>query len=323
MVRRKPRDIKAGIFGGEWSPSFRPAVDAARVPESLPTLRVGGMSQAAEVATRLQEVESAPIRGLWTDTLRRLLRHKVAVLGCVFVFLFIGVSLLAPIIAPYDPIKANFHEALKDPSLAHPFGTDHFGRDVLSRIIYGARTSLLIGVFSVLIAAFGGVLLGLVGGYFGGWIDNLIMRVVDVMLTFPRILLSILLIAIIGTGMENIMLAVGIFAIPTYARLVRSSVLVLKETEFVEAAQAMGGSTRRVLFFHIFPGTLGPIVVQSTFLIATSIRVAAGLSFLGIGVPPPTPEWGTMLADARSYMALAPHLLTIPGLALIGGGVFL
>ena len=276
------------------------------------------MSQAVNTAPLIPEVGSDPIRGMWTDTLRRLFLHKVAVLGCVFVFLFIGVSLLAPIIAPYDPIKVNFQETLKDPSLAHPFGTDHFGRDVLSRIIYGARTSLLIGVFSVLIAAFGGILLGLIGGYLGGWIDNLIMRVVDVMLTFPRILLSILLIAIIGTGMENIMLAVGIFAIPTYARLVRSSVLVLKETEFVEAAQAMGSSSRRVLFFHIFPGTLGPIVVQSTFLIATSIRVAAGLSFLGIGVPPPTPEWGTMLADARSYMALAPHLLTIPGLALMG-----
>ena len=275
------------------------------------------MSQAAEVATGMQELESAPIRGMWEDTLRRLLRHRVAVVGCVFVFIFVAVSLLAPVVAPYDPIKADFQAALKKPSLEHPFGTDHFGRDVLSRIIYGARTSLLIGVFSVLIAAFGGVLLGLVGGYMGGWLDNLIMRIVDVSLTFPRILLSILLIAIIGTGMENIMLAVGIFAIPTYARLVRSSVLVLKETEFVEAAQAMGGSSSRVLFLHIFPGTLGPVVVQSTFLIATSIRVAAGLSFLGIGVPPPTPEWGTMLADARSYMALAPHLLAIPGFALM------
>ncbi len=275
------------------------------------------MSQAAEVAAGMQELESAPIRGMWEDTLRRLLRHRVAVVGCVFVFIFVAVSLLAPVVAPYDPIKADFQAALKKPSLEHPFGTDHFGRDVLSRIIYGARTSLLIGVFSVLIAAFGGVLLGLVGGYMGGWLDNLIMRIVDVSLTFPRILLSILLIAIIGTGMENIMLAVGIFAIPTYARLVRSSVLVLKETEFVEAAQAMGGSSSRVLFLHIFPGTLGPVVVQSTFLIATSIRVAAGLSFLGIGVPPPTPEWGTMLADARSYMALAPHLLAIPGFALM------
>jgi peptide/nickel transport system permease protein len=139
----------------------------------------------------------------------------------------------------------------------------------------------------------------------------------DIMLSFPRILLSILLIAIIGTGMGNIMLAVGLFAIPTYARLVRSMVLVLKETEFVESARAVGGSSRRVLFRHIFPGTLGPVVVQSTFLIATSIRVASGLSFLGIGVPPPTPEWGTMLADARSYMALAPHLITIPGLSLM------
>lgn len=275
------------------------------------------MSQATEAPSVLLPEKGEAIRGMWTDTWTRLRKHRVALAGGFFVALFIIVSLTAPIIAPYDPIKTDFQITLQAPSLSHLLGTDHFGRDVLSRIIYGARTSLLIGVFSVFIAAFGGILLGLIGGYYGGWIDNLIMRVVDIMLTFPRILLSILLIAIIGTGMENIMLAVGIFAIPTYARLVRSSVLVLKESEFVESARAVGSSSYRVLLFHIFPGTLGPIVVQSTFLVATSIRVAAGLSFLGIGVPPPTPEWGTMLADARSYMALAPHLLTIPGLALM------
>jgi peptide/nickel transport system permease protein len=275
------------------------------------------MSQTIQAISTLPREQSDPEVGLWKVTWNRLRQHQIAVIGSFFVLLFILVSLTAPIIAPYDPIHTNLQQTLESPSFAHPFGTDHFGRDVFSRIIYGARTSLLIGVFSVFIAAVGGVLLGLVGGYFSGWIDNLIMRCVDVMLTFPRILLSILLIAIIGTGMENIMLAVGLFAIPTYARLVRSSVLVLKETEFVEAARGVGSTSRRVLFRHIFPGTLGPIVVQSTFLIATSIRVAAGLSFLGIGVPPPTPEWGSMLADARSYMALAPHLLTIPGLALM------
>ena len=275
------------------------------------------MSQTIEATATFSQEQSEPEVSLWKITWTRLRQHRIAVAGSVFVLLFIVVSLTAPIIAPYDPTHTDLQQTLKAPSFSHPFGTDHFGRDVFSRIIYGARTSLLIGVFSVFIAAVGGILLGLVGGYFSGWIDNLIMRCVDVMLTFPRILLSILLIAIIGTGMENIMLAVGLFAIPTYARLVRSSVLVLKETEFVEAARAVGSSSRRVLFRHIFPGTLGPIVVQSTFLIATSIRVAAGLSFLGIGVPPPTPEWGSMLADARSYMALAPHLLTIPGLALM------
>ncbi|MFQ5896167.1 MAG: ABC transporter permease, partial [Nitrospinota bacterium] len=230
---------------------------------------------------------------------------------------FVLTALSAPLISPYNPIEANFQRALAPPSLVHPFGTDHFGRDVLSRVISGARTSLLIGVFSVLIGAAGGILLGLVGGYFGGALDNLIMRVVDVLLTFPRILLAILLIAMVGAGMQNIMLAVGIFSIPIYARLVRSSVLGIKETEFVEAARAMGNGHRRILFRHIFPGTLGPLVVQSTFLMATSIRVASGLSFLGIGVSPPTPEWGAMLADARAYIALAPHLITIPGLALM------
>lgn len=272
---------------------------------------------AESVAVPTIFVEDDDQVGLIKLSWTQLLKHKVALAGGVFVLLFIVVSLSAPIIAPYNPILTDLDIALQAPSLGHPFGTDHFGRDVLSRIIYGARTSLLIGVFSVLIAAIGGILLGLVGGYFTGWTDTIIMRGMDIMLTFPRILLSILLIAIIGTGMTNIMLAVGLFAIPTYARLVRSMVLVLKESEFVESARALGSSNTRVLFRHIFPGTLGPIVVQSTFLIATSIRVASGLSFLGIGVPPPTPEWGTMLADARSYMGLAPHLITIPGLSLM------
>ncbi|MBT3353047.1 MAG: ABC transporter permease [Nitrospinaceae bacterium] len=274
------------------------------------------MSQSV-VATPASFVEDDPQSSPWKLFWNLLRKHKVALAGGIFVLLFIVVSLSAPLIAPYNPILTDLDQALKAPSFSHPFGTDHFGRDVMSRIIYGARTSLLIGVFSVLIAAAGGILLGLLGGYFTGWTDTLIMRGMDIMLTFPRILLSILLIAIIGTGMTNIMLAVGLFAIPTYARLVRSMVLVLKETEFVESARAVGSTNQRVLFRHIFPGTLGPIVVQSTFLIATSIRVASGLSFLGIGVPPPTPEWGTMLADARSYMALAPHLITIPGLSLM------
>jgi len=264
-----------------------------------------------------QNEETTKEISLWKLSWNQLRKHKVALAGGIFVILFILIAITAPVISPYDPLKTDFQSALKAPSFVHLFGTDHFGRDVFSRIIYGARTSLLIGVFSVAIAAVGGILLGLVSGFFSGWIDSLIMRVMDVMLTFPRILLSILLIAIIGSGMGNIMLAVGLFAIPTYARLVRSMVLALRETEFVESARAVGGSNWRVMFQHIFPGTIGPVVVQSTFLTATSIRVASGLSFLGIGVPAPTPEWGSMLADARSYMAIAPHLLTIPGLSLM------
>ena len=167
----------------------------------------------------------------WKLSWNQLRKHKVALAGGIFVILFILIAITAPIISPYDPIKADFQNALKAPSFLHFFGTDHFGRDVFSRIIFGARTSLLIGVFSVAIAAVGGILLGLISGFFSGWIDILIMRIMDVMLTFPRILLSILLIAIIGSGMSNIMLAVGLFAIPTYARLVRSMVLALRETQ--------------------------------------------------------------------------------------------
>lgn len=275
------------------------------------------MSRALEAAAAPPQEEAEPSLGLWAVGWNRLCRHRVALAGGVCILIFILAALLAPLLSPYDPLETNLHATLKKPSLAHWLGTDHFGRDVLSRIIFGARTSLVIGVVAVLIGAVGGILLGLVGGYFGGSLDNLIMRVVDVALTFPRILLAILLIAIVGSGTQNIMLAVGLFSVPTFARLVRSSVLALKETEFVEAARAIGNGHRRILLHHIFPGTLGPIVVQSTFLMATSIRVASGLSFLGIGVTPPTPEWGAMLADARSYMALAPHLLTIPGSALM------
>lgn len=274
------------------------------------------MSRTMEAAAPPPD-EAADPSGLWAAAWNRLCRHRVALAGGAFILLFVLIALLAPLLAPHSPIEANLQFALQKPSLAHPFGTDHFGRDILSRIIFGARTSLIIGVISVMIGAVGGILLGLVGGYFGGPLDNAIMRVVDVLLTFPRILLAILLIAIVGSGMQNIMLAVGLFSVPTYARLVRGSVLALKETEYVEAARAIGNGHRRILLRHIFPGTLGPIVVQSTFLMATSIRVASGLSFLGIGVTPPTPEWGAMLADARTYMALAPHLITIPGLALM------
>ncbi len=275
------------------------------------------MSQTVDTSSVFFKEELEPERSLWAVVWARLRKHRISLVGGVFIIFFVFTALAAPYISPFDPTEADFQNTLVKPSLSHPFGTDNFGRDVLSRIIYGARTSLLIGVFSVLIGAAGGIFLGLVGGYFGGLLDNIIMRVVDVMLTFPRILLAILLIAIIGAGMTNIMLAVGIFSIPTYARLVRSSVLTLKESEYVEAARAVGNGHRRILLRHIFPGTIGPIVVQSTFLIATSIRVASGLSFLGIGVPPPTPEWGAMLADARSYISLAPHLITIPGLTLM------
>ncbi|MEK6711642.1 MAG: ABC transporter permease [Nitrospinota bacterium] len=276
-------------------------------------MRSQGLAAAAP-----QAEEPGEHRSLRAIMWARLRRHRVAMAGGVFIVLFVLAALAAPLLSPHGPLRTDLQNTLAKPSLTHPFGTDHFGRDVLSRVVHGARISLLIGVVSVTIGAAGGILLGLVAGYFGGAADTLIMRVVDVMLTFPRIMLAILLIAIIGTGIANIMVAVGVFSIPTFARLVRSSVLGLRETEFVEAARAIGNRHRRVIFRHIFPNTLGPIIVQFTFLMATSIRVASTLSFLGIGVDPPTPEWGAMLADARAYMHIAPHLLMIPGLTLMG-----
>ena len=249
--------------------------------------------------------------------LRVFLSNRTAVLGAALASLFLVTALLAPLIAPYDPLEQDLNRALLVPDGTFLLGTDPYGRDEFSRIVYGARLSMAIGAVSVSIGMILGVILGLAAGYFGGWIDDVISRVIDVMLAFPSILLAILLIAIIGQGLSNVMIAVGILSVPTYTRLVRGSVIGLKNSEFIEAAIASGSSTARLLTLHILINILGPIIVQSTFLFAMAIRLASGLSFLGIGVPAPTPEWGSMLADARVYISLAPRLIMIPGFALM------
>lgn len=261
-----------------------------------------------------EEVESSSV---WLDSWKRLMRNKTAMVGLGIIIALILVAIFASYLAPYDPTEADVLARLEAPSSEHLLGTDQLGRDILSRIIYGSRISLQVGIISVSIAIVFGVLLGTVAGYYGGIIDTLIMRVIDVMLAFPSILLAIAIMAILGPQLSNAMIAIGIVNLPRFARIVRSSVLTVKEEEYVEAAQALGARDSRILLHHVLPNCLAPIIVQATLSIATAILEAAGLSFLGLGAQPPTPEWGAMLSDGRSAIQLAPWVVTFPGLAIL------
>jgi len=248
---------------------------------------------------------------------RRLVRSPNLIAGAVVLIVVIGAAAFANVIAPYSPINQSFLNQLKPPSPAHFFGTDEFGRDVFSRVLYGARIALRIGVVADGIAATVGIVLGVVSGYFGGWADTALMRTVDVMLAFPYLLLAMIVVAILGPSLTNAMIAIGIVYTPQFARLVRSAVLAIREEEYVSAAGALGSGTLRVLARHIFPNILSPIIVMATLTIGFTIVETAGLSFLGLGASPPTPEWGSMLATGRSYMLTAPWIATFPGLAIL------
>ncbi|MCE2438738.1 MAG: ABC transporter permease [Candidatus Latescibacteria bacterium] len=247
---------------------------------------------------------------------RRLLKNRLAAAGGVLLLGFLLLAIAAPVAAPQDPYAQNLYERLQPPSLAYPFGTDDFGRDVLSRVIHGARISLRVGVVAVLIALILGVPVGLVSGYWGGALDQMLMRAMDLMLAFPSILLAIAIVAILGPGLENAMLAVGIVAVPQYARLVRASALSVRGQDYVQAVRALGAGDFHILFFSVLPNCLTPLIVQSTLGLATAILDAAGLSFLGLGAQPPTPEWGAMLTGGRELVLRAPWVLTFPGVAI-------
>lgn len=274
------------------------------------------MSEAAGETLR-ERHERVGAGGELADLWRRLRRNRAAMAGAGIVAVFVLLALLAPVLAPWSPVQGDFGDRLQAPSGIHWLGTDELGRDVLSRIIFGARISLQIQVVAVLLALGVGVTLGAVGGYLGGRMDNLIMRAMDVLLAFPSIFLALGIIAALGTGLVNLMIAAGISSIPAFARIVRGSVLSLKEREFVEAARALGGGGGRILLRHLLPNCLAPVIVQATLRMATVLLTASGLSFLGLGVQPPTPEWGAMLSNARSYLIVAPHVATIPGLAIM------
>lgn len=248
---------------------------------------------------------------------RQLRRNRGALTGAVVLTVLVLVALLAPVLSPADPLEVRPERRLQPPSRAHPFGTDELGRDVLSRVLYGARLSLTVGLISVGVAVAGGVSLGLAAGYLGGWVDTLLMRVVDVLLAFPGMLLAIVVAGTLGPGLRNVMLAVGIFGVPVYARVVRASTLAAREQEYVEALRALGASDLRIVLGHILPNVSAPIIVLATVGVATSILSAAGLSFVGLGAQPPTPEWGAMLSQARPYLGHEWWLATFPGAAIM------
>lgn len=265
-----------------------------------------------EAITNLERKE----RGPFWDVFRRLSRRTTAMMGLVIVAVFLLSALLAPLLAPHDPFEHSLAHKLASPSWDYPLGRDELGRCILSRIIYGARVSLLIGLIVIFIGILIGVPVGVISAYFGGKVDFIVQRFVDTMLAFPGILLALLLIAMLGVGLHNVMIAVGISTIPIYARLARSSVLAIKSRQFVEAARSIGASHPRIILQHLIPNSLSPIIVQSTLHMATAILWAAGLGFLGLGVSPPTAEWGAMLNGGRIYIRVASHVATFPGMMI-------
>ncbi len=270
---------------------------------------------APSIATE-QLLSPAP-RGLWHDAWARLRRNRFAVAGGIVVILLALLAVAAPLVAPYDPIAQDYDHLLQGPSLQHVFGTDNFGRDIFSRIIYGGRISLSVGSLGTLLGLTIGIVIGLVAGYYGGWVDSLAMRLLDILLAFPGLLLAIAIVAVLGVGTQNVIIAIGIFSVPGFARVLRGSILSLKQQDFVMAARASGATDRRLMFTHLLPNAVAPVLVIATLRLGTAILTAASLSFLGLGIRPPSPEWGAMLSDGRQYIQLAPHVTVFPGLAIL------
>ncbi len=276
------------------------------------------MSLAEIEATRLETSGG----GLWNEGWRRLRRNKAALAGFAVIGLFVSVALFAPLLAPYDPRDTDL-SLIRDgccpgPSADHPLGVDQLGRDELSRILYGARYSLLIGVVSVLVGLSMGMVLGAIAGFVGGKVDTVIMRVMDIMLAIPGLLFAIGLVALLGQGLWQIMLAVGVVNIPIFTRLMRGAVLGQRDNDYVLAARTVGVPRRQILTAHVLPNSVSPVIVQATLALATAIIDVAGLGFLGLGPQDPsTPEWGTMLTDTVRYLQTAPHLALFPGIAIV------
>jgi peptide/nickel transport system permease protein len=243
-------------------------------------------------------------------------KYELALVGGLVFGLIVLSAIFAPVLTPFDPIQQDIPARLQTPSPTHPFGTDEFGRDLLARVLYGGRPVLITGFLSVLTALVIGIVIGTLAAYRGGWVDDLLMRAMDIMLSFPAILLAILIVAALGTGLINTVIAVAFSMIPTFARLVRSIVLVLVHELYVTAARAVGASEGRIVTSHIFPNMISPIIVQSTAMLAIAISYAAALSFLGLGVEPPTPDWGQMVSDGQRLIFDAIHIPFFPGLAI-------
>ena len=269
-----------------------------------------------------REVQFEAPAGLWRDAWQRLKHNRAALIGFVLIGIFVFVAVFAPLLAPEDPRSGDLNRlqgsCCPGPSAEHWFGVDQQGRDEFSRIVYGARYSLLIGVVSVTVGLSIGLVLGAIAGYFGGAVDSFLMRLMDIMLSIPGLLLAIGIVAMLGPGITQIMIAVGVTQIPIFARLMRGSVLATRENDYVLAARSVGVTRRSILASHILPNSISPVIVQATLALATAIIDVAGLGFLGLGPQDPsTPEWGTMLTETTRYLQTAPHLALIPGIAIV------
>ena len=278
-------------------------VDTAAKPEAAAPRRGARALAAARVPWRRSRV------------FRRLIRHRGALVGLTALLILVLLAVAAPLVARHDPITP-VGGALKAPTLAHPMGTDNIGRDIFSRVVYGTRISLRVGFISVAIAGLFGTLLGVIAGTYGRIVDNILMRIVDALMAFPGIMLALAIAAVLGPGLYKAMIAVGISSIPAFARLVRSAVLQVKQTAYVEAAQATGCSTARLILRHILPNVMTSVLVLATLGVASAILAGASLSFLGLGAQPPIPEWGAMLSQGRQYMHNGWWIMAFPGIAI-------
>jgi peptide/nickel transport system permease protein len=281
------------------------AVSSEPLPLSSP-------STAAAATTRIRR-STTP----WRAAQRRFVRSRTGLAGAIVLVIIVLAAIFAAQIAPYSPTRQDFRVERQPPSWQHLMGTDEFGRDVFSRIIWGAQASLEAGAVAATIALIVGVFFGLIAAFYGGRADSLIMRCMDIVLAFPYILLAIAVVAILGPGLRNAMIAIGIVYIPHYARVARGSVLSVRAREYVEAARALGANDTRIMRQHVLPNTLAPLIVQTTLCVGIAIIDTAGLSFLGLGTQPPTPDWGNMLASGRSYVIDSPWIATFPGLAIL------
>ena len=259
------------------------------------------------------EIQSGP----WRSAIRRLINNRSSLIGLIVLIFLILVAIFADQIAPFTFREQNLDATFLLPNETHLFGTDNFGRDIFSRVVYGTRISLMVGVISVSIALFVGGSLGAIAGYIGGYFDTIIMRFIDILISIPSILLAISISVTLGGGLRNVMIAVGIGSIPSYARVMRASVLSIKDLQYIEAARALGTKKYRILLKHIVPNTLAPIIVQSTLGVAGAILAAAALGFIGLGIEPPNPEWGAMLNAGRQFIRDYPHMSIYPGIAIM------
>jgi len=251
-------------------------------------------------------------RELW----RRFSRRQSAMIGLVLLLMIFAASIFAPLIVPFDPEKQKLSQALIAPGGQFLLGTDHLGRDMLTRLLYGARLSLTIGFLAVAFGLAVGLPLGAISGYYGKWVDLVIQRFADILLSFPSFLLALSLVAMLGVGLQNVIISVGVSAVPSFIRLVRGSVLTIREQTYIESARSVGVRDARIIWLHVLPNAIAPVIVQATLNLGSAILIAAGLGFLGLGVQPPTPEWGSMLGEGRNYIFSHPYMATFPGLAI-------